>query len=94
MGTTRPLLLDTARLFQSGRSQAVRLPKDYRFSGREVVVKHFGNGVLLLPMEDPWQTMEAGLAAFEPGFELQRNQPDQQVRPDIHPDLPPDAIQP
>jgi hypothetical protein len=39
--------LDTARLFQSGRSQAVRLPKAYRFSGTEVVVKHFGNGVLL-----------------------------------------------
>jgi antitoxin VapB len=39
--------MDTARLFQSGRSQAVRLPKAYRFSGTEVVVKHFGNGVLL-----------------------------------------------
>ena len=46
--------MDTARLFQSGRSQAVRLPKAYRFSGTEVIVKHFGNGVLLLPMEDPW----------------------------------------
>jgi antitoxin VapB len=44
--------MDTARLFQSGRSQAVRLPKAYRFSGTEVIVKHFGNGVLL-PMEDP-----------------------------------------
>ena len=94
MGTTRPLLLDTVRLFQSGRSQAVRLPKDYRFCACQVEVKLFGNGVLLLPMDDPWQTMEAGLAAFEPGFELQRNQPDQQVRPDILPDLPPDAIQP
>ena len=83
--TTELLLLDTARLFQSGRSQAVRLPKDYRFSGSEVVVKHFGNGVLLLPMDDPWQTMEAGLAAFEPGFELQRDQPDQQTRPTIQP---------
>jgi antitoxin VapB len=86
--------MDTARLFQSGRSQAVRLPKDYRFSGSEVAVKHFGNGVLLLPIEDPWQTMEAGLAAFEPGFELQRQQPDQQSRPAIQPVLPPEAIQP
>ena len=92
--TTELLLLDTARLFQSGRSQAVRLPKDYRFSGREVVVKHFGNGVLLLPIDDPWQTMEAGLAAFEPGFELQRDQPDQQMRPAIQPDLQPGATQP
>lgn len=77
--------MDTARLFQSGRSQAVRLPKAYRFSGTEVIVKHFGNGVLLLPIEDPWQTLEAGLAAFEPGFQLDREQPEQQQRPEITP---------
>ena len=67
--------MDTARLFQSGRNQAVRLPKDFRFAGTEVVVKHFGNGVLLLPVDDPWQTLQAGLAAFEPGFMLTREQP-------------------
>ncbi len=77
--------MDTARLFQSGRSQAVRLPKQYRFSGSEVVVKHFGNGVLLLPIDDPWQTLEAGLAAFEPGFEITREQPEQQIREAISP---------
>ena len=77
--------MDTARLFQSGRSQAVRLPKDYRFSGKEVVVKHFGNGVLLLPIDDPWQTLEAGLAAFEPGFVLTREQPKEQIREAISP---------
>ncbi|WP_411868839.1 antitoxin [Vulcanococcus limneticus] len=77
--------MDTARLFQSGRSQAVRLPKEYRFSGSEVAVKHFGNGVLLLPIDDPWQTLEAGLAAFEPGFVLEREQPDQQQRDAINP---------
>jgi len=68
--------MDTARLFQSGRSQAVRLPKEYRFAGTEVVVKHFGNGVLLLPVDDPWQTLEQALQAFEPGFTLQREQPE------------------
>ena len=77
--------MDTARLFQSGRSQAVRLPKGYRFAGTEVVVKHFGNGVLLLPVDDPWQTLAAGLAAFEPGFALTREQPDEQVRDGIKP---------
>ena len=75
--------MDTARLFQSGRSQAVRLPKDYRFAGTEVVVQHFGNGVLLLPVEDPWKTLEAGLATFEPGFVLTREQPSVQQRPAI-----------
>ena len=33
--------MDTARIFQSGSSQAVRLPKEYRFAGKEVIVKHF-----------------------------------------------------
>ena len=75
--------MNTARLFQSGRSQAVRLPKEFRFAGTEVAVKHFGNGVLLLPIDDPWQTLEAGLATFEPGFTLTREQPAAQVRPDI-----------
>ena len=77
--------MDTARLFQSGRSQAVRLPKEYRFVGTEVVVKHFGNGVLLLPVDDPWQTLAAGLAAFGPSFVLTREQPDDQVRAEIAP---------
>ncbi len=77
--------MDTARLFQSGRSQAVRLPKEFRFAGTEVGVRHFGNGVLLLPVDDPWATLEAGLASFEPGFVLVRDQPEQQVRADIGP---------
>ena len=75
--------MDTARLFQSGRSQAVRLPKEFRFAGTKVAVRHFGNGVLLLPLDDPWQTLEEGLAACEPGFTLQREQPALQARPAI-----------
>jgi antitoxin VapB len=63
----------------------VRLPQEYRFQGSEVAVKHFGNGVLLLPIEDPWQMLEAGLEAFEPGFVLSREQPEQQMRDAINP---------
>jgi antitoxin VapB len=77
--------MDTARLFQSGRSQAVRLPKAYRFEGAEVVVRHLGNGVLLLPMNDPWAMLDAALAAFEPGFQLAREQPPEQLREAIAP---------
>ena len=63
----------------------MRLPKAYRFNGTEVIVKHFGNGVLLLPIEDPWQTLEAGVAAFEPGFQRRREQPEQPPRPELTP---------
>ncbi|MCK7575518.1 MAG: antitoxin [Chromatiales bacterium] len=75
--------MDTARLFQSGRSQAVRLPKEFRFNGTEVGVRHFGNGVLLLPIDNPWVTLEAALDAFEPDFVLTRDQPEAEVRAEI-----------
>ncbi len=77
--------MDTAKLFLSGHCQAVRLPKQYRFPGNEVAVKHFGNGVLLLPIDDPWQMLEAGLEAFDPGLVLSREPPEQQRRDVIHP---------
>lgn len=77
--------MDTARLFQSGGSQAVRLPNEYRFTGTEVGVQHFSNGVLLLPLDDPLQTLETGLAAFEPSLVLDRQQSDGQIRAEISP---------
>jgi antitoxin VapB len=42
--------MTTAKLFKTGRSQAVRLPKEFRFEGKEVRIRHFGQGVLLEPM--------------------------------------------
>ena len=50
-----------------------------------MAVKRFGNRVLLLPIDDPWQMLEAGLQAFEPGFVLSRDQPEQQRRDAIDP---------
>ena len=66
--------MDTAKLFQTGRSQAVRLPKEYRFEGTEVYVKRVGNGVLLIPKSNPWQSMLDSLEEFEGTIE--RNQPE------------------
>jgi antitoxin VapB len=77
--------MDTARLFQSGRSQAVRLPKAYRFEGTEVAVRHLGNAVLLLPLNNPWELLDIALASFEPGFQMERDQPIAQVREEIAP---------
>ena len=75
--------MDTARIFQSGPSQAVRLLIAYRFEGDAVDARHFGNGVLLLPLSDPWAMMDAALAAFEPGFQMNRDQPADQLREEI-----------
>jgi antitoxin VapB len=52
--------MTTAKLFRNGRSQAVRLPKEFRFEGNEVEVCRVGRGVLLLPEEKgPWARIRA-----------------------------------
>ena len=44
----------TAKLFENGRSQAVRLPKEYRFNGDEVAINKVGDIVILMPKENKW----------------------------------------
>jgi antitoxin VapB len=73
-------MASNAKLFMTGRSQAVRLPKSLRFDGTEVVAKRFGNGVLLLPVDAPWALMQEALSEFEPDFKMTREQPPQQRR--------------
>ena len=47
--------MEIAKLFLNGKSQAVRLPKEYRFSGNEVSIKRIGEVVLLYPIGDKWE---------------------------------------
>ncbi len=77
--------MDTARIFQSSRSQTIRLPKEYRFAGTEVKVKHIGNADLSMPSDEPWGILPTALSLFEPGFTLERSQPDEQVRETLLP---------
>ena len=68
--------MTTAKLFKSGRSQAVRLPREFRFEGREVRVRRFGLGVLLEPVRVDPDTWLAALDRFEEPFMPEgRNQP-------------------
>lgn len=60
--------METAKLFENGRSQAVRLPKKFRFSGDEVLVRRLGQAVILLPKEAVWQTFLDGLHTFTDDF--------------------------
>ncbi len=71
--------MDTAKLFINGRSQAVRLPKSYRFEGKEVYVKKVAEGVLLLPKEKSvWDVWENNLKKYQKPFMTERNQPQKQ----------------
>jgi len=67
--------MDIAKLFTTGRSQAVRLPKQYRFSGDSVWVKRVGTAVVLLPRVGSWDSLFDAIEQFEPGLRLEREQP-------------------
>ena len=73
----------TAKLFQNGQSQAVRLPKEFRFEGVEVFIKKMGNATVLLPIDNPWAPFFNSLNKFSPDFMSTREQPAQQKREDL-----------
>ena len=57
-----------AKLFANGRSQAVRLPKEYAFSGDTVLVKKVDGVVMLFPEDEPWKPFLASLDQFTSDF--------------------------
>jgi antitoxin VapB len=74
--------MKVAKLFKNGQSQAVRLPKEFRFEGTQVFIKRVGNAVLLLPEQDSWQGLFDSLGLFSADFMESREQPEQQQRED------------
>jgi antitoxin VapB len=72
--------VETARLFKNGQSQAVRLPKSFRFEGDRVFIKRVGNTVVLIPYQDSWETLFGSLDQFSEDFMQEREQPALQDR--------------
>ena len=69
-------VLAKAKLFFHGRSQAVRLPKEFRFEGTEVYVRRVGDEVVLSSKaKASMQSLVEALDDFQPGFVLRREQP-------------------
>lgn len=75
--------MKTAKLFQNGQSQAVRLPKEFRFEDDHVFVKKSGNVVVLIPAKDSWDTLIKSLDKFSDDFMTERKQPKTQKREDF-----------
>lgn len=69
--------MQTAKLFMNGKSQAVRLPKEFRFEGEEVVIKKVGEMVVLLPLVYRADDLAAALETLDPNFQISRDQPQQ-----------------
>ena len=67
-------MADTAKLFRSGRSQAVRLPKEYRFKGNEVYIKkERGSVILSEKLQISWAEIFDGFTG-DPDFQVHRDE--------------------
>ena len=72
--------MKTAKLFRNGQSQAVRLPKEFRFQGKSVYIHHLGSYVVLVPRHDPWKSMFEATKLFTKDFISERDQGSQPER--------------
>ena len=72
--------MQTAKVFQSGRSQAIRLPKQFRVQTAEVYLKKTPEGFLVIP-RDPWDVFREGVQELSEDFMAEgRRQPEHQER--------------
>jgi antitoxin VapB len=68
-------MVTTAKLFRNGASQAIRLPKEFRFRGKEVVIKRLGSAVLIFSKDKAWDLMHEAIGQADEDFMGDRNQP-------------------
>ena len=77
--------MGTAKLFPSGRSQAVRLPKEFRFRGNEARIRRHGSSVVLEPLEEDWGWLDAIAGKLDDDFgQAVRERSEQQERPELN----------
>jgi antitoxin VapB len=71
----------SSKVFTSGNSQAIRLPKEYQVKEKELYIKKIGSTIILFPKKDPWAAFERSLTEFTDDFMIDgRCQPPVQER--------------
>lgn len=76
--------MDTAKVFWSGRSQAVRLPRAFRVDGREVRIRRRGRAIVLEPVPESWGWLDALVDEVDDDFvSAAREQPEATERPEL-----------
>jgi antitoxin VapB len=71
----------SSKVFISGNSQAIRLPKEYQVEDKELYIQKIGNTIILFPKTNPWETFEKSLSEFSEDFMADgRNQPKMKER--------------
>jgi len=64
------------KVFNSGNSQAVRVPKEFKLDDKEVYITKIGSSLIIVPVSDPWDLLSLGLEMFPEDFMKEgRNQP-------------------
>jgi antitoxin VapB len=73
--------MKTVKVFKSGNSQAVRIPKEYLIKEDELIINKVGNTIILFPRDDPWELFKRSLQDFSDDFFSEgRKQPAMQKR--------------
>ena len=73
--------MKTVKVFKSGNSQALRIPKEFQINESELVIKKVGNTIILFPKDDPWKLFKNSLNEFSSDFFANgRKQPEMQKR--------------
>ena len=76
--------MQIVKVFKSGNSQAVRIPKEFSIEEKELYIQKIGNTLVLTSMNDPWSSLRKSLTMFsEDVFSNGREQPKNQEREDI-----------
>ena len=75
--------MENAKVFWSGRSQAVRLPKEFRFKADEVRIRKHGNSVILEPIATDWSWLDGLEALDDDVVEAVQEKQAIQVRPEL-----------
>ena len=73
--------MHSSKVFTSGNSQAVRIPKEYQVDAKELFIQKVGNLIILFPKKNPWKAFEESLNEFTDDFLTEgREQPEEQIR--------------
>lgn len=70
----------TAKVFQSGNSQAIRIPNEYRTDKRDYSIARYGDILILMPSDDPWAALRDSIGEIPSDFMTERSQPPMQER--------------
>lgn len=67
--------MKTTKIIRNGRTQVIKVPKEFHFDDSEVYIKKCGNVVQLIPRRDPWDPLFSSLNKFSADFRSEHVQP-------------------